>query len=68
MTKIFIETQNLKKSYQHLNGDITLFNNLVSQTEISQLFVLNKIILELLVQLQLEKEINFILKNIYLKV
>ena len=28
MTKILIETQNLKKSYQHLNGKITLFNNL----------------------------------------
>jgi len=28
MTKIFIETQNLKKSYQHLNGNIILFNNL----------------------------------------
>ena len=28
MTKIFIETQNLKKSYQHFNGNITLFNNL----------------------------------------
>ena len=28
MTKILIETQNLKKSYQHFNGNITLFNNL----------------------------------------
>ncbi len=28
MTKIQIETQNLKKSYQHINGKITLFNNL----------------------------------------
>ena len=28
MTKILIETQNLKKSYQHHNGNITLFNNL----------------------------------------
>ena len=28
MTKILIETQNLKKSYQQLNGNITLFNNL----------------------------------------
>ena len=28
MTKILIETQNLKKSYQHLNGNIILFNNL----------------------------------------
>tara|TARA_A100001015_G_scaffold51910_1_gene57034 strand:+ start:31 stop:717 length:687 start_codon:yes stop_codon:yes gene_type:complete len=28
MTKILVETQNLKKSYQHFNGNITLFNNL----------------------------------------
>ena len=28
MNKILIETQNLKKSYQHLNGNITLFDNL----------------------------------------
>ena len=28
MTKLLIETQNLKKSYQHVNGNITLFNNL----------------------------------------
>ncbi len=28
MTKILIETQNLQKSYRHLNGNITLFNNL----------------------------------------
>ena len=28
MNKILIETINLKKTYQHFNGDITLFNNL----------------------------------------
>ncbi|MDC2987536.1 ABC transporter ATP-binding protein [Candidatus Pelagibacter bacterium] len=28
MTKTFIETFNLKKTYKHLNGNITLFNNL----------------------------------------
>ena len=28
MNKILIETVNLKKTYQHYNGDITLFNNL----------------------------------------
>ena len=28
MSKILIETVNLKKTYQHLNGNITLFNNL----------------------------------------
>ena len=28
MNKILIETINLKKTYQHYNGDITLFNNL----------------------------------------
>ena len=28
MNKILIETQNLKKSYHHLNGNITLFSNL----------------------------------------
>ena len=28
MNKIFIETINLKKTYQHVNGNITLFNNL----------------------------------------
>ncbi len=28
MNKILIETQNLKKSYHHLNGNITLFDNL----------------------------------------
>ena len=28
MNKILIETVNVKKTYQHLNGNITLFNNL----------------------------------------
>ena len=28
MNKILLETVNLKKTYQHLNGNITLFNNL----------------------------------------
>jgi len=28
MSKILIETVNLKKTYQHLNGNITLFKNL----------------------------------------
>ena len=28
MNKILIETVNLKKTYQHFNGSITLFNNL----------------------------------------
>ena len=28
MSKILIETINLKKTYKHLNGNITLFNNL----------------------------------------
>ncbi len=28
MSKILIETVNLSKSYKHLNGNITLFNNL----------------------------------------
>ena len=28
MSKILIETVNLKKTYQHYNGNITLFNNL----------------------------------------
>ena len=28
MSKILIETVNLKKTYQHVNGNITLFNNL----------------------------------------
>ena len=28
MSKILIETVNLKKTYQHLNGNITLFNNI----------------------------------------
>ena len=28
MNKILIETVNLKKTYEHFNGDITLFNNL----------------------------------------
>jgi len=28
MNKIFIETVNLKKTYQHFNGNISLFNNL----------------------------------------
>ena len=28
MNKILIETVNLKKTYQHYNGSITLFNNL----------------------------------------
>ena len=28
MNKVLIETINLKKTYQHFNGDITLFNNL----------------------------------------
>ena len=28
MNKILIETINLKKTYKHFNGNITLFNNL----------------------------------------
>ena len=28
MSKFLIETINLKKTYKHLNGEITLFNNL----------------------------------------
>ena len=28
MSKILIETVNLNKTYKHLNGNITLFNNL----------------------------------------
>ena len=28
MSKTFIETINLKKTYQHFGGNITLFNNL----------------------------------------
>ena len=28
MSKILIETVNLKKTYKHFNGNITLFNNL----------------------------------------
>ena len=28
MNKILIETVNLRKTYQHFNGNITLFNNL----------------------------------------
>ena len=28
MSKILLETINLKKTYQHFNGDITLFNNI----------------------------------------
>ena len=28
MSKIIIETVNLKKTYKHSNGNITLFNNL----------------------------------------
>ena len=28
MSKILIETVNLSKTYNHLNGNITLFNNL----------------------------------------
>ena len=28
MNKILIETINLKKTYQHFNGDITLFKNI----------------------------------------
>ena len=28
MNKTLIETINLKKTYKHLNGNITLFNNL----------------------------------------
>ena len=28
MNNILIETVNLKKTYQHVNGNITLFNNL----------------------------------------
>ena len=28
MSKILIETVNLKKTYQHFNGNISLFNNL----------------------------------------
>ena len=28
MNKILIETVNLKKTYEHFNGDVTLFNNL----------------------------------------
>ena len=28
MSKILLETVNLKKTYQHLKGNITLFNNL----------------------------------------
>ena len=28
MSKAFIEIINLKKTYQHFNGNITLFNNL----------------------------------------
>ena len=28
MSKVLIETINLKKTYQHLNGNITLFNKL----------------------------------------
>ena len=28
MNKILIETVNLKKTYKHFNGNITLFNNL----------------------------------------
>ena len=28
MSKILIETINLKKTYKHSNGNITLFNNL----------------------------------------
>ena len=27
MSKILLETINLKKTYKHINGDITLFNN-----------------------------------------
>ena len=27
MNKILLETNNLKKSYEHINGLITLFNN-----------------------------------------
>ena len=27
MNKIFLEANNLKKSYKHVNGSITLFNN-----------------------------------------
>ena len=28
MNKILLETINIKKTYEHINGDITLFNNL----------------------------------------
>ena len=28
MNKILLETINIKKTYEHINGNITLFNNL----------------------------------------
>ena len=28
MNKILLETINIKKKYEHINGDVTLFNNL----------------------------------------
>ena len=28
MNKILLETVNIKKTYKHINGNITLFNNL----------------------------------------
>ena len=30
MNKILLETINIKKTYKHINGNITLFNNLKS--------------------------------------
>jgi len=40
MNKIFLETVNIKKTYKHINGNITLFNNLNLKIKIGELIAL----------------------------
>ena len=40
MSKILLETINLKKTYKHSNGNITLFNNLELENQTGELVAL----------------------------
>ena len=42
MSKILIETVNLKKTYKHLNGNITLFNDLNLKVKKGELIAKDK--------------------------
>ena len=50
MNKIILETNNLKKSFNHVNGKITLFENLVVLSEQLSIYIpmVNIIILGIL--------------------